>query len=415
MKIFVQMLHLLFWGVGASLSVLVGYLVLLTGAAWFAPGRTPRRTLGADGAGTPRHRFLFLVPAHNEELLLPRLLANLHRLDYPEELYQVHAVADNCSDQTAELGRRGGATVHERTDTVRIGKGYALQWLLSRIREAAIPYDAAVILDADSVVSENFLRVMDAQLSNGARVVQAYYAVLDAERSWAVSLRSSALAVLHYLRPQGRMVLGGSVGLKGNGMVFSREILETHQWSASVTEDIEYHMTLLLAGERVLFAPDATVWADMPAALQNSQTQNVRWEQGRMEMARQYIPRLLRAMVHRPGSAQRASTFMLADAVLEHIIPPFSILAGITLFYLLLAALWYTLFDTIGGLVVAVLVLLGQVVYLVSGMVMTRAPRRVYLAMLYMPFFAAWKIWLYVRVLLRVERQGWVRTARDEA
>ncbi len=35
-----------------------------------------------------------------------------------------------------------------------------------------------------------------------------------------------------------------------------------------MTEDIEYHMTLLLAGERVEFAPDATLEAEMPGTLQ---------------------------------------------------------------------------------------------------------------------------------------------------
>ena len=41
----------------------------------------------------------------------------------------------------------------------------------------------------------------------------------------AVGLRYIALALLHYLRPMGRMRLGGSAGLKGNGMVFRADIM----------------------------------------------------------------------------------------------------------------------------------------------------------------------------------------------
>ena len=37
--------------------------------------------------------------------------------------------------------------------------------------------NAVVVIDADTTVSGNFLRVMDAKLSEGAEVVQAYYAV----------------------------------------------------------------------------------------------------------------------------------------------------------------------------------------------------------------------------------------------
>ncbi|NCC32960.1 MAG: glycosyl transferase, partial [Chloroflexia bacterium] len=45
------------------LAVLVAYLLLLTAAAFFAPRVTPQH------GGAPRHRFAFLIPAHNEEQL----------------------------------------------------------------------------------------------------------------------------------------------------------------------------------------------------------------------------------------------------------------------------------------------------------------------------------------------------------
>lgn len=392
------------WLLGAVLTIMASYLLLLTGAAWLAPARHPRT------ARTGIHRFAFLIPAHNEELLLPKLLANLQQLAYPRSHYTIHVVADNCTDRTAALGRELGAQVHERVDRVNLGKGHALQWLLQQVTATAPTFDAAVIIDADSVVSTNFLQVMDAHLQQGAQVMQAYDGVLDADRSWAVSLRAAAMAVLNYVRPQGRMLLGGSAGLKGNGMVFHRHILERHAWSASVTEDLEYHMTLILHGERVIFAPDAVVWAEMPETLANSHTQNVRWEQGRLEMARQYIPRLLWAAVTpwRYGGWRRIPLFL--DAMMELVVPPFAVLAALSLL-LGAGALW------LGGatLWVAGYVLAAQLLYLISGLRLTQAPRRVYLAFLYVPIFLIWKLWLYARVLLKLENQGWVRAMRDTA
>ena len=253
-------------------ACLVGYLLLLTAVSWRAPRHTePRKSV-------PTNRFLILIPAHNEERLLPTLLANLEQVDYPENLYAVHIVADNCTDNTARIVQQSSAFVHERFDDKQRGKGYALQWLLQRLWQAEEPHDAILILDADSSISSNFLRVMDARLARGERVIQSYYAVRDPEQSWSVSLRYVALALLHYLRPLGRMVLGGSTGLKGNGMVFAADILKKHEWSASITEDIEFHMALVLDGERVMFAPDAVVEAEMPQSLAGSQTQNTRWE-----------------------------------------------------------------------------------------------------------------------------------------
>ena len=381
----------------AALALIVGYLLFLTGAALLAPQRTRER------GQAPTHRFAVLIPAHNEERLLPSLLKNLGQLEYPAGLRQVHVVADNCTDRTAELARQGGATVHERFDAELRGKGYALEWLLARLQAQQPDYDAIVILDSDSIVSANFLAVMDAGLARGEQAIQAYYAVRDPAGSWSASLRSVALAALHFLRPLARSVVGGSAGLKGNGMVFSAEIIRNYRWSASLTEDIEYHMTLILDGRRVTFAPDAVVWAEMPSTLASSQTQNVRWERGRQEMVRDYVPKLLRAAVTR-------RSFLLLDAAIEQIIPPFSIVAALSLACLLAAAL-------LGhplALGLALLLVIGQALYTLAGLALARVPRRVYQALLYAPIFMAWKVWLYLRVTLGLDRKGWVRTARND-
>lgn len=204
-----RLLHILLTIVQTALALLVGYLLLLTGAAWRQKRTTPARK------SAPSHRFAILVPAHNEEKLLPQLLQNLQKLVYPTALFDVHVVADNCTDETAVLAQTHGAHVHERFhDTLR-GKGYALQWLLDRLQTASTKYDAYVILDADSVVSANFLQVMDARLANGERVIQAYYAVQNPGQSGSISLRYAALAVLHFLRPQGRMAWAARQGSRG--------------------------------------------------------------------------------------------------------------------------------------------------------------------------------------------------------
>lgn len=399
------LLSLILWLVGGIFALFIGYLLLLTIAAWLAAKVTVLPLTG------PTHRFAILVPAHNEEKLLPILLTNLGRLDYPQALFTLYVVADNCTDRTAALAQGAGATVYERFDPVDIGKGYAIQWLLARLQEENVHFDAAVILDADSIVSSNFLTVMDARLAKGERVIQAHYAVLNPDRSWLMGLRAAALALVHYLRPLGRTALGGSVGLKGNGMVFQRAILTEHQWSASVTEDIEYHMSLVLAGERVTFAPDATVWAEMPGTLRGAYSQNVRWEQGRLQLALHYVPKLLNAaFVKRPQSGG-PTRYLLFDSIMEHIIPPFSLLLGATLLYLLIAALSNSMTLTL----LALLLFGSQLIYIIGGLLLVHTPVSTYLALFYAPIFILWKIWLLLRVVGRSEEQEWVRTARDGA
>jgi cellulose synthase/poly-beta-1,6-N-acetylglucosamine synthase-like glycosyltransferase len=404
------------------LAFLVGYLLLLAIVAWNASHE--RITQKAP----PRFRFLVLIPAHNEERLLPELLASLENLDYPRSLYQVHVVADNCTDRTENVVQQSFARVHLRTDLQRLGKGYALNWLMDQLKQAGEPHDAIVFLDADSVVSPNFLQVMSAHLERGERAIQAYYAVRAPEQSWAGSLRYAALAVLHFLRPQGRMVLGASAGLKGNGMVFSADLMKHYSWSSSLTEDIELHMALLLNGERVTFAPEAVVWGEMPNKLSASVSQHTRWEEGRKQMAHTYVPKLLRSAWKELWAGRLRRAFLLFDAVMEFLQPPFSILAvaslgslilSVALFGFVLPASAPTFWMNPRGLaalsmLLAVGLIFGQALYLLAGLRSVAAPRRVYLNLLNAPRLMLWKSWQMLMVLLGRGQGLWIRTDRNE-
>ena len=416
-----------------SLLGMTAYLDALTVAAAIRSRRPTRPT-----DASPRHRFAVLVPAHNEELLIGRLLDNLQQLDYPSDLYEVCVVADNCTDRTAELARAAGATVYERFDPTQRAKGYALRWLLEQLSSDASPhsaasrssepspssaasrssdtlpssepsprFDAFVVLDADSVVSRNFLRSMDARLASGAQVIQAHYSVLNADEGSVAGLRSAALAAVHYLRPLGRAALGLSCGLKGNGMCFAAEILDRFAWSwFTLAEDVEFHLALVSQGVRVDFAPEATVLADMPLTLDQAASQNDRWERGRLQLLKHYVPRLV-------FDSLRHRSPLRFDAAVEQLIPPLSIPFALSC-VMLVAALALALAGHGGTLPLALAAcsLVGQVAYLLAALALVRAPRSRYVSLGKAPIYIAWKVSLYARALLPTRGSEWVRTSR---
>ena len=383
-------------GLSLGLVLISGYLAFLTVVAVFSRQVPPRL------AGVNR-RFAVLVPAHNEELLIGRLLRSLAQLDYPRELFEVCVVADNCTDGTARLARDLGARVYERTDSSKRAKGFALRWLIERLFEQPRVYDAFVVFDADSIVSANFLRSMNARLEAGSHVIQAYYSVLNVSESKFAGMRHAALAALHYLRPRARSALGLSCGLKGNGMCFAMSIIEQFPWQwYSLAEDVEFHLALVSAGVRVDFAPEATVLADMPVNLSQATSQNQRWEGGRLELLRHAVPRLLIRAI-------KGRNLMQLDAAAEQVIPPLSVpfvLAGTSLVLALLFNL-----QLIAALAGASLFV--QVVYLIIALALVRAPLAAYVALSGAPVYIVWKLLLYTRLALS-PRGGlsWVRTAR---
>jgi len=381
--------------VAGGLAGLTGYLLLLTGAALL--GRRP-----APPDAGQRRRFALLVPAHNEESTIGRLLESTGNLDYPPGRFEVCVVADNCTDRTAEIARAAGVRVEERFDQQDRGKGYALRWLLARLRERGGRYDAFVVLDADTIVASDLLRRLDAHFEAGSRVVQVYYSVLNVGESPLATLRYVALAALHYLRPLGRSRLGLSVGLKGNGMGFLASVLDQYGWEwFTLAEDVELHLALVAAGLRVDFVPETTVLADMPVTFAQAASQNERWERGRIEMLRERGAGLIMdGLRHRDP--------VRLDAVVEQVIPPLSapvllggaVLAGSLLFRARLA----TMLAAFG--------LLGQAGYILAALALVRAPFRVYRSLAYAPGYIGWKVCLYGRSLAAKGGGAWVRTER---
>jgi hypothetical protein len=287
-----------------------------------------------------------------------------------------------------------------------------LRWLLQRLWERDEPHDAIVVVDADTTVGPAFLRVMNARLADGADVVQAFYSVRNPTATPVTSLRFAALAVRHYLRPLGRTWLGSGCGLYGNGMVFRSDVLRRRTFSNHLTEDIELQLDLLLDGTLVAFAPDAVVEAEMPDTAEASRTQNERWERGRIEMARRFVPTLI-GRAARGGPAGRVA---YADAALDQLVPPFSVMAAMTMVSLVGALVDASFFPSRRsrqGLLLALATATAEGVYVLSGLRMVNSPPSVYRSLLGAPRLVVWKLRLWTRMIVKPEGVAWVRTARN--
>lgn len=393
-----QLVTAILLGLEGLLSLSTCYLLALLGAAAYGRRARPSHANAAEHL-----RFTVLIPAHDEESGIEGTLASLEALDYPTDRLEVVVIADNCRDRTAAVARTAGATVYERTDPDRRGKGHALAWALERLRAEQSDGDVIVFLDADCQVSPNLLAAMEARLRAGAEAVQADYVVANPGESWSSGLRYAAFALINTVRPLGKGTLGLSCGLLGTGMGFKRTLLEREPWEAySLAEDGEYHLRLVASGARVAFAREASVSSAMPTSLRGAREQQLRWEGGRWELIRSWTPKLLR-------SGLRHRDPVRLHAALEPVVPPQSLLlAGNAA--LAVAAL---VLRSPVGLTLAGANLAGQGAYILGGLALVRAPARVYRALALAPVLMLWKVGLYVRILGGRGSKGWVRTERE--
>lgn len=355
-------------------------------------------------------RFAIIIPAHNEELTIRKTLKSVFSVSYPEKYFEVVVVADNCTDRTAEIARRCGAYVLERFDANQKGKGQALRWAFKRLLDPGFGYDAFVVIDADSTVSKNFLQVMNSYLEQRAQVIQAADLVQPQPGVWSPEVTRVGFLLYNYVRPLGRKVIGCSAGLRGNGMCFSTEVLQTVPWNAnSLTEDLEYGLILLLNDIPVVFAPEAAVYATMPCESQNAITQRVRWEGGRMQIIQKYVRLLIAA------AAQRRS-FRALDALIDLVTPPvvnLLLLVGLITFAHIAAVVAGV--DIMQPFMIAwALVLFAGILHVVVGLLAAGADRSFYRALWHVPRYALWKARVYGKILRKGKPQEWVRTTREK-
>ncbi len=393
----------------AVVALFTAYLVLLTAGA--VGGRLARRLRRPAPPGPPRHRFAVLVPAHNEAVTLPGLLADLAIMDYPGPRYEVVIVADNCDDDTAAVALAHGARVLTRIDPARRSKGHALAWAFARLLSEQ-RHDAFVILDADSRPAPGLLRQFDAALGAGARVAQASHAVGNPDQSWRTALMAADMALVGYLRPAGRQALGASADLQGNGICLTAAVLRQIPWeTVSVAEDREYHARLLFQGIRTVFVPDAVVYDLMEPTMATAREQELRWEGGRLTLARRVVGPLLRAAWRR----RRGGWWPCLEAALELTTPPFALLAAGTA---AMAAVHVLVWGRGGPGWPAALwaaLLAGQAAYVLVGCALAGVPRRAYAALLlYGPLYAVAKVG-YCITVARGGSRNWIPTPRGAA
>lgn len=383
-------------GVPVALAAL--YLLSLT-ITWRRPAAiVPDQT----------RRFCILVPAHNEALGIGRTIASLQSINYPAALRRIIVLADNCTDDTARIARARGAEVMERHDAERRGKGQALQYGIDRLlAEAPDAWDALVVVDADTQVSDNLLEVASAHLARGAEAVQVLYRPRAAAMSPTAVITDVAFAAFHLVRSGARERLGLSCGLRGNGMVFTRSVLRDvpHQ-AFTRTEDLEFGILLGLHGIRVAFAGQTVVYGDMPDAAAVVTQQRERWIGGRFALAKRFAGTLLKAAVAR-------RSLMLADLACDLVVPPVSalvVLAGLGLVISLILSVWTGLASP--ALLVwslAVVALGVHVMHAASAVGRTGALIRATLAV---PAYAWGKATIAWRGL-RPTADVWIRTTRE--
>lgn len=239
------------------------------------------------------HKFMAIIPAHNEENVIKNLVDSLNEQEYPKDLYDIYVIADNCTDATAEIAKEAGAIVYKRFDEEHKTKGYALNWFLKQKIEENADYDAICVFDADNIVDKNFLKNMNKKLCQGEEVVQGYRDIKNPSDSWISAGYAIFYWMMHRFYHLARYNLGLSPLLNGTGFMVKFDILKPNGWQTiTLTEDIEFSLINIAQGRKLGWAVDAIVYDEQPTTFKQSWSQRSRWTVGHIQCMKHYTKKL---------------------------------------------------------------------------------------------------------------------------
>ena len=260
------------------------------------------------------HRFAILICARNESAVIADLLQSIQHQSYDQSLITTFVMADNCTDNTAEIARQNGAVVYTRFNKEKVGKGYALEQLLKNIEEDyPQTFDGFFVFDADNVLDCHFVEAMNRTFTDGYEVVTSYRNSKNYDSNWI-----SAGYAIWFLREakylsQARLTLNTSCAISGTGFFIAAHVLkESGGWKWHLlTEDIEFSASSIIEGRRIAYCPTAMLYDEQPITFIDSWNQRFRWAKGFYQVFWHYAGKLFKGIFTNPKGKRFACYDML--------------------------------------------------------------------------------------------------------
>ena len=240
------------------------------------------------------HKYAIMIAARNESAVIGNLIESINRQDYPRENVTVFVVADNCTDNTAEISRKHGAVCYERSDPDHRTKGYALQFLVENIRRdyGIESFEAFFIFDADNLLKQDYLTRMNEAFDSGEKIVTSYRNTKNFNDNWI-----AASYGIHWLRTvrnehRARSVLNLATRIQGTGFMFASEIIKDGWNYTSFTEDRAFAADSVVNGYRISYCDAAEFYDEQPTSLKIAMRQRIRWGKGHLQAFVELGPKL---------------------------------------------------------------------------------------------------------------------------
>lgn len=378
-----------------------------------AAARWVERDLHAADVGLGEYTpsVAVFVGCKDEELVVDKLVRALLRLDYPEDLLRLVIVDDGSTDETAAkldywARRHERLTVIHRPAGSTGGKSGALNAALELV-------DAEIIcvFDADHEPAKDVVRRLVRHfLDEEVDCVMGRCVIRNGNESQLAGVVFIDFLSGYLVNEYGRQALFELPAYGGANCAVRRSTLvRLGGWNvATVTEDTDLTIRVLLAGGRVRYDPTAVDFEEAVLVARRFWKQRYRWARGHQKCTRDYLLAAARSPHLTVGEKAEFLMFLL----IYHI----PVLSGLGIILTFARFFGIGSVPVVALLPLTLLLFLGPLAELTVGLMLGRVERRGAWHLLgFLPSFALSIVtttWAYFDGMLG-RPYSWVKTTRS--
>ena len=306
-------LYIIDWALFVLVAITVFYLGVFAIASLFNRHSTFNKA-------KKQNRFAILIPSYMQDDVIEHTVVSILGQVYPMRMFDVVVISDHQSEMTNMKLAQYPITLLT-PDFAESSKAKSLQYAILNLPEFKI-YDIALVLDADNIVSQEFLtQVNDAFETAATKAIQLHR--ISRNRDTAAARMGSIFEEINNaIFRRGHITLGMSAALAGSGTAYDFNWFKTNVMKAKTAgEDKEMEALLLRQGYFIDYFDHILVYGEKQRTTLKMNEQHGSW-------AIQQIQNFIRNIKFLPG-AIFSKQYDLADKIIQWMLLPRTTMMGI--------------------------------------------------------------------------------------
>jgi cellulose synthase/poly-beta-1,6-N-acetylglucosamine synthase-like glycosyltransferase len=280
-----------------------------------------------------QRKFAVLIPGYKEDAVIVNVAEQATKQDYPADKFEVIVIADSFAQSTLESLKK----LPIRLEVVEFDiskKSKALNLCMKRIGD---DYDVAMILDADNIMKPDVLSKMNMAFEKGFTAVQGHRTAKNLNANFAI-LDAMSEEINNHIFRKGHRAIGLSSALIGSGMALDYHLFKSTMATVdSVGEDKEVELKIIRNRHKIEYIHNALIFDEKTSKSDVFVNQRRRWIAAQLGYFRSNFFDGLWQLITK-------ANVDYFDKVIQMIMPPRIILAGV-LFLITLISLIFNILS----------------------------------------------------------------------